>query len=342
MLLGASMTAWLVLVPGQAFAQVEIPQVDDVSIAEVADETAPGGEPTSITAQADERRSPWAESRVSYGLFMGATTFDRSFEQSYDPYVAQVVSLDPRFKATEDLTFSASLDAAQELTNSATTTREHEPVLGDLDLSASYALPALPGKVKPGLGLSLGLPTSKQSRARDRYFTLSGLGAVSRAFELGGGTTLTPSVGVRADWYAAGSDVLTSEAPYLLCQPACGEFNYGGDRSPQYALRQSAGLAASFPHELSASLQVQLIQSRLFDLEPATGPSGMPIPMRADSDDWRYIHAYVAAAEWRAHKHFALGTGLQTVNGARRSDGTLRTPLVNRFTQFFVTASAVY
>src|SRR5688500_5415278 len=67
---------------------------DAADAAAVQDDTSATGEPVGVTKRADQRKSKWAESRASFSLYTSTATAFEDFEQAYNPYLAQVVSID--------------------------------------------------------------------------------------------------------------------------------------------------------------------------------------------------------------------------------------------------------
>lgn len=295
-----------------------------------------------IAKRPDSTLERFRGSSVTLGIYTNLTDFDRGYTNDYDPYFGQVLSLDPRYKLTPTVVLNASLSVGLELTNSAATTRKNEPLLSDLDFGASWSAPQLPYEIKPVVSGRISLPTSKESRARERWMTLTLSGRLQRTFTVRKNITLTPSVFGRTDWFAATADSLTTDEPYLKCAIACDEFTYSGVRSPLFGMRQGVGVSATFPYKLSAGMQFQLAQARLYGLESATDAFGMPISAMDGSTDWRYTVAFIANGGWQVHKRVEVGLGLQSINPTRRPDSTLRAPFVNRYTQVFLTGTAVF
>ena len=152
---------------------------------------------------------------------------------------------------------------------------------------------------------------------------------------------MTPSVNLRATWYAASSRMLTYDAPSITtCNTAlgnCGAFDHSGARSSQAGFREGVGLDFSFPLNLSASASVMWMQSLLYPLDSAVDPTtGLPIPASDYNTDWRYVMAYSIGAEWKPISHLAVGAGVSTVNPEQAPDSTYYAPFFNRYTQLYL------
>jgi hypothetical protein len=227
-----------------------------------------------------------------------------------------------------------------ELSDSDTTPQKRQPVLDDTFLETGAPLPH-----GGTLGLRLALPTSRESWARRRLFTLSSALSFQREWRRGT-ITYRPRVGVRAAWHAATEQTALYDAPAILgCDPtvdSCEAFTHSGIRSTLATFIQSVGVEAAFPHDLSATVEIWWVEGLLYPLADAHLPDGRPVPESGSGTRWRLSNLYLLGLEWRASPGWRLGAGLQTLNPQRAPDGRLYPPFLNRTTQLYVSASRVF
>lgn len=301
-------------------------------------------------SEGEKKKTPprWAGSEVSLRFSASAISFSRTAEPTYNPEVVQSISLDPRWRLTDKISLVGHLGIETELTNSDVTTTEHEPLLDDLWIQAGYALTGLPAKLSGGASLRLSLPTSKESQARRKIFSLSPAVSLRRSFPVNANLVITPSFAFRFTWHNNTSTSLVYDAPTVQgCQfprDTCEEFDHSGTRSAAAGFSETIGATASFPKlKLEATLQIGWIQSWLYDLTPITNPvTGEPVPESESNVNWRHANLYLIGADWQAHQRVRVGAGFQTINPQLAPDSTYYAPFFNRFTTFYVTAAAVF
>jgi hypothetical protein len=162
--------------------------------------TTPGSDKKGTSATesgAEEKPSPWRGSVLLFDQSVTTQTIGLGADyQSSDPTYELWFALKPRYtyyqNETKTTTLSASLwsNLYIELTNSDSTTTEHEPVLGPTFLSTSLSQVVYARddgtKTSFNLGPRLTLPTDKESRASGRYFSMGAMAGLSQAITLNG------------------------------------------------------------------------------------------------------------------------------------------------------------
>ncbi len=300
-------------------------------------------------ARADEPADPpaWAGSEISVKHSFSIASLMPGFEPDYNPVLVQSLSIDPAWRLTKKLRLTAHLGVETELTNSDVTSYQRQPLIEDTTLTATYTLPDLPAELRPSASLRLTLPTSKEAIARERIAGFGAAFGVKREFHPREDVTVAPFVTLRAAYNWQLSTSLVYDGPSIsTCSAArgdaCEEFDHSGARSTVAAFVQVVGVNVELPHDVALTAQAWWAQSWLYDLTPALGPTGEPVPERAGGSDWRLANVYLVAAEWQATQRWKLAGGFQTENPQQRPDGSYYTPFFNRYTQFFVTAAAVF
>jgi hypothetical protein len=210
-----------------------------------------------------------------------------------------------------------------ELTDSDTSTRERQPLFDDAWLQSGFAIP------HGAASLRLYLPTSRESWARRRIFSLSPAVSFYRPFG-----RFTPRASLRATWHAATEETAIYDAPSILgCDPSrqsCDSFTHSGIRSTMASFVQAVGVDAALPYGVIAVAEVWWIEGLLYPLEGST------------STRWRLSNLYLLGAEWRPSPAWKLGAGFQTLNAQRAPDSSLQTPFFNRHTQLYLSLSRVF
>jgi hypothetical protein len=276
----------------------------------------------SGTAVADEPR--WAGSELGIKHAAGVWTSIPGADPTYDPIVLQTISLDPQWRLRRDWLLAGHVGVETELTNSDTTTRERQPLLEDAWVQTARELPW-----GGAASVRLYLPTSRESWARRRLFTL----APAIAFHREHGR-FTARAGARAAWHAALEETTVYEGPSILgCDPArtsCEAFSHSGIRSTMATFVQTVAVDVALPGAVTATAEMGWIEGLLYPLEGS------------DSTRWRMFNVYLIGAEWRPSAAWRLGAGFQTLNPQRAPDTTFYAPFFNRYTQLYVSASRVF
>jgi hypothetical protein len=294
---------------------------------------------------ADPDQPPWAGSEISIKHAFSIGSLMPGFERTYNPVLLQSLSIEPAWRLSERLGLSAHLGVETELTNSDSSSYERQPLLEDTTITASYGRIGLAGGAFAVASFRLGLPTSKEAIARDRIAALSPALNVGRDFHVSSDVLVTPFVTLRGTYNWQLSTTLLYDGPTITgCNVAggsCEAFDHSGARSSVASFVEAVGVNVALPHHVGLTAQAWWVQSWLYDLTPATGPTGEPVAS-IDSTDWRLGNVYLVGAEWQLTPRWKLSGGFQTENPQQRPDGSYYAPFFNRYTQVFVTGAAVF
>ena len=121
-----------------------------------------------VETQATPEKSLFRGSSVNYRHTATTRTFDKSYENTWNPYYAQTVVLSPVFWIGDSFNLSANALFTREFTEADSTTEENETLMGDMSVSASAPrlIHIQAASLSMGLGLTVISPTSKSSQAR--------------------------------------------------------------------------------------------------------------------------------------------------------------------------------
>jgi hypothetical protein len=295
------------------------------------------------SARADEALPPWAGSEASLKHSVSLLTFDPGAEPTYNPSVVQSLSIDPTWRLSARLRLTGHLGLETELTDSDVASRERQPLLEDTTITATYSLGELPAGLKGSVSLRLALPTSKESIARERIAGISPGASVRKDFD-GGEITWSPFVTGRATYNWQLEKSLVYDGPSITtcdaASGACEEFDHSGQRSSVAGFAQILGVNATWArYSLAFTAQVWWLQSYLYEqAEIEVGGEAL----EATGTDWRFGNVYLLAAEYQPAKRVKVSAGFQTENPQQKLDGSYYLPFFNRYTQFFVTATATF
>lgn len=205
--------SWLVC--GSAFAATPTRTSSPITSVAAADDAAPSTAPAAPTAGQPSAPGPDSaapsagpapapdapaaskasdDSYTSIKRFAGSSIFLQNsmttstvFRQQLqysNPTVETTAFLLPRYAINKAFQVRARLLVSYEYTNSDSTTYRNEPTLSDTGLSLFYrALPKLPLGIIPNVAVNVGLPTSKDSRARTVVATPGATLQLARPFE---------------------------------------------------------------------------------------------------------------------------------------------------------------
>jgi len=170
-----------------------------------------GVSPKKKAAERRETKLPWRGTSFDWTNRVTAQTLGIGQDyQSSNPYYEWVFSLRPRYYVWEDgnntLSLRATLSAYTELTNSDSTTKEHELLIDDstIALVSSFTL-AKDGEYKTVLTLSAPryvIPTSKSSRASGIYGELGARAGIAQTLPIRDGEAYfsTATLGFRTSY----------------------------------------------------------------------------------------------------------------------------------------------
>ncbi len=184
---------------------------------------APGTD--SPNASATEPAKPsakrrWAGTQIFAATSMSTATVFRGQQQDYNPTVDGAIYLQPRFSLNDSFQLRGRVVFNYEFTNSDETVTKNEPRFSDTTISLFYKkIPELPGGIKPGASLNVGLPTSPESRARTLIFNPGVSVQLSKTIEHlpgNGSLDLLASGGYSHPIYRYQTPEVRTSAPYAF------------------------------------------------------------------------------------------------------------------------------
>jgi hypothetical protein len=259
-------------------------------------------------------------------------------EQSYNPYVGEGVSFDPRWKLTDKINLSAHLAIETELTNSDTTTLRREPLLDDLFVSGSRPLEKLPWGLNGSFGVRLTLPTSKASQARGVIFALAPSVSFNKSYEVAKDVTLQPFASVRTSLNVTRFEEVQYDAPTISCiGDNCDQLNHGASKNSFMTLTETVGLNADLPGNFGATASIGWVQQFLY------GNEAVPELMIEEGPvQTRFLNVYVLETNWSYRDHLKFAGGIQTFNDQLTLSGNYQMPFINRYSQVYLRGSYVF
>ena len=293
--------------------------------------------------------SQFAGSSVNLRHAVGTQGLDRGADLTWNPYAAAIISLSPNYALPAKMNLSANWDFEAEYTQ-----RDTEPSrfnYGDPTLTLSRS-PLLSHKatglaVDGSLTLRAGLSTS--SRAKTRYGALSlGLG-LSRKFVAQKG--LKVRLGLSATAYGHGATHGTSsQSIYGACSGPIALSTMASNCAEELIVRSgSANAHSAISSNITASIKLPAklsARARLGASWLGTYSADLSDPLISYSGPSGTATRYLLFSDFRVgaapHKRVSLALGLQTAHPQLGSDGTYRTPFVNRYSNLYFDLTARY
>jgi hypothetical protein len=349
--------------PAPAAAHDEAPGADaapPVTAAIVAKAPGTGG----AAASGDDAAAPpsrWHGSTLSFDQSLTTQTVGLGADYlSYDPTYEWWIAFKPRYylfeRKADALSLNLWMNLYLELTNSDTTTRYRELLLGPTYLWSSYARTLRERgeyKTVASVGPRVTLPTDKASRDIGQVLGLGVTGGVSQTFRLRGKDARTlrggrlalgliynhlfdrATTAVNGDLQRLRDDV---NGRTVLSDQLSGEMNVHD------TLTVSAAGELQILRRLSASLSYVWISGWTYSPEktvivtPLTGPV---VPMtNADPTSYR-VHTWLTAAvSYDALDELSISLGYYNLADQLRPYGTYRDPLWSPAARLFLTATS--
>jgi hypothetical protein len=243
----------------------------------ISNASAAGIDPDDAKKKADvsvkKKKRPWRNTRIVYENIFSAISLNKSHDQTWNPYYAQSLSLQPRYYVRDDLSLRLRLDVEVELTTSDSTDLNHEPLLSDLMLDANYmpdwlTIPVVDVRVSPSLRLAF--PTSIVSRGRSMVMSIGPGVAFKRSFPLLKGKwfkqlfltyAFRPTLYLH-EYAEASVDVRTGCTN--INRPEC---QHRGRRNRAWRLTNSLMAQVQVTDKLSAGIMLFLMNDILYDLD---------------------------------------------------------------------------
>jgi hypothetical protein len=299
--------------------------------------------------QPAEKKNPWAGSVVAYEHTFSAISLDKGAEQSWNPYYAHSLSLQPTWRFHDYFALKARLDVEQELTDADETAKAFQWMWTDLQLDANagkgYTEPTTGLRINGGLRVVL--PVSLMSRARSMVLGLGPSAVLSRKFPVLKGL----NVAYMGRWTYQFHESTTAQydgSTIPSCNdpesPGCARFYNTGVRNAEDVLMHGPQLSLDITDKLSFASAFVFVRSGLYDVEPTTIQTGMgPVSIGENAADpdvgARYAQWFTAEVSYQAIDFVGVSLGVSSLYPQLASDGTDRTPFINRFTNVFLDLS---
>jgi hypothetical protein len=296
---------------------------------------------------AEVKKVPWRNSTITYENVVSALSFDQGAELTYNPYYAQSLSFRPRYYLRDDLSFRARFDLEIELTTSDDTDHAREWIVSDLMLDAVYSpswmtIPKVDVAVSPSL--RLGFPTSIASRGRSLMMTLSPGVAFRRSFKLLKGRSLQ-SVGLTYAFraYKYFHEYTTAQidtnAICSLTNPDNPGCLHSGTRNRSWRFGNTFEVRLQLLEKLSLTMDVMLFNDLLYgmgDRDVVLDDSGAEIELSSSDVNhraavWALIDVSYDLLDW-----LWLSAGVSTYHPQLAPDSSIRAPILNRYTAFYL------
>jgi len=331
-----------------------------LALADRGDQGTPSAGTVLGTAESEEKPSPWRGSVLLFDQSATTQTVGlgkdyQSADQTYELWFA----LKPRYTFYETKTTALSVglwtNLYLELTNSDTTTTEHEPVLGATIVSAaiSQTLWEQAGyKTSFSLGPRVTLPTDKESRNSGRYLSIGASGGLSQTIPMAG--KAAPSfnyvkLGV-SSIYGHPLNRYTTPTNEDIQQPRQdvagrlvfdNQLRFGMNTRDSISVTFSAGVAL-LP-KLELGLSYVITNSWTYWPTPAnvlTTPTGPAAPQSIDNPTNHRVGTWaLASIDYEALDEMSVGVGYYNQTGQIGPDGQRRSPLWSPDARIFLTVT---
>jgi hypothetical protein len=290
-----------------------------------------------------EKKVPWSGSLFTYENSFSAYSLTRSAELTYNPYYTQSLSFRPAYNLRDDLAFKLRLDLEIELTSSDDTDHRHEWVVSDLWFDTVWKpdflkIPKVDIKVVPNLRFTF--PTSIESHGRSTIMTVGPGLTFTREFQLLKGRFLkslelgySPRFTKVLNRYAQ-AQVAERDGCQNVSRPEC---QHRGKRNVDWRFVNTIEGTLKITDKLSFGAIVMFINNLLYKLPGETvdvgGGAVATLPesqVNTTALTWAIFDFTYEVLPW-----LQLSAGTSTYYGQLADDSSLRTPLFNRFTNFY-------
>ncbi len=303
-----------------------------------------GGQAPGGAASGAGSASIFAGSMIETRAVVGATTFDKSADPTWNPSVGSAIVLAPRVRLGAGLSLSAMTTLSREFTD-----EDWTQASGETTLSDTFVTFGAPIVANPALGLSLSaslqlrLPTSKISLSNSMIFgSLVGVtAAFSKAFApLGWSQTLSMALIGRGGPFAHRYTTGSLESPWLGNCPSlregCERYSHDGVRNPAFRWQGIAALDWGPHPRIGLSLQGGVFYDTLSDSAPARTASGLRIAPDASDPSARGIIFTAAYVNVTLTDELAVAAGVETAHEQLGPDSRPRAPFYNRFSSVLI------
>jgi hypothetical protein len=286
----------------------------------------------------EEGLSPVRQSEFTYRNIVSALTFDKSAEQTYNPYYAMEFEASPRYWTGKHGYFMLDFVVLQELTDSDYTTKKREAVLEDvyaqLGLEDIWRIPVLGIDVTTVLRFQF--PASKVSRARTLLLAIMPRLILQRRFEILEGLSLGYAFSFKKHFHEYTTAQNTEPLIWggLPSSRTTESFMNTGELNVNFEIANTFGLALDLTEWLGAMARVWIINGFLYDLEDINDDRISYEPQ--ETDQRRYNMLYIIELYARPMPSLEIGLGVETANPALSQDSPYETPYINRYTAIYL------
>lgn len=279
----------------------------------------------------------WRGSQLFYRNEISLPTLDRSYDQTYNPYWGNMLYFRARYALSEMFYVQAKFWLAWENTNSDVTTSEREVWPSNLTLTAGadnfYRIPL--AKIDLSANFEMILPTSPTAQARTMVLGLKGGLSLARTFtSVAKGLTIGYDLDLTK--YLNRYSTAQRESPLI---PGCAGTLDGCDQFLNSGVRNSS---VSLDNSLSAQLRITKWLSAYtaftarvdFLYGAAALSSGSPQPLEDQNQRFWLLGDIGLKAD--VYKPLFLRLGAATVHQFQAPDGSLRAPIFDRNTVFYL------
>jgi hypothetical protein len=345
--------------PPPAAAPVETPSATAPTTQAAAD-VADTNESWKVDPN-QKTKLPWHGTTLSFDQSVSTTTVGVGSDyQSFDPVYEWWLAFRPRYSLYESKRESFSIgmwfNLYLELTNSDSTTTEHEPAIGPTWVTATYGRTlAETGSYKTSItvGPRIGLPTDKASRDSGQILALGAQAGLSQRI---------PVAGKDAFWFSAARFGLNATYGHPINRanvPVNGDIHVlrqaiNDSRTiVSDVLRGTLNVADLFNVALSGNIQIipdlDFTLSYSFLYSWVAGPTNACIQIETgcvtpssveDPSTFRASNWLVASLDYDLSNSFTLSTGYYNLTSQLGANAKLRQPLVSPESRFFFTITA--
>ena len=298
---------------------------------------ADGGETQAAAeTQAATEKSLFRGSSLSYRHTATTRTFDKSYENTWNPYYAQTVVVSPVLWLNDGFNVSANALFTREFTQADSTTEENETLMGDLSVSASAprVIHIEAASMSMGVGLAVISPTSKSSQARSMMAAIAPRASLSWSAKVLSG--LRVSLSSRMTRYFHEFTTSGRESPLVgscsATTAGCGAFLNTGLRNTQWRLTHGATVSLGLTEWLSVAVSQSLSTDWLYALESSLLPSLSP----QENQDQRYGAAFDVSFGVEAIRGLDLRLGMSTAGPQLAPDSSYYNPFYNRYSAIYL------
>jgi hypothetical protein len=293
---------------------------------------------------------PFRNTVLIYENIFSVAQLDRGYQQTYNPYYAMSLSLQPRWYFTDELSIRLRFDIEGELTDADDTSNYHETRVSDLYLdlvyNPIYTIPRLDLGI--GLGLRALFPTSLESQAESRYVGLSPDLRLARVFDVLDGLTI--SYQFRYTKYLNRYTTMQRDTNPYECtgdDPGCMANWQLGDPARSHGFSNWIQLDLEFLSEqwrpMTFSVSVIFLNYLTYEVPEAEVElmGGQTVSVDHIEDPVNHVAFiwYTFELGLDITDYLSVAIGASTYNPQLAADSTYREPFFNRYTRIYVDLS---